>query len=264
MLKTIAGSFFKLLKNPFLALPGIILVLVQAALWTIFFYLNDTIPRFYYELFVLKTVPDAGFFETIFLVVLANVEEFFFLSVFIALWFCATLFMVHSFVNHATRGEPPLTSAFSPIKSLGKIFGLGVFYWIILLLYSALFLFFIWLLFLGGIFGIIGYAGMIFWLFFGAFLYFKLFFLPAEFFSKHQPIKMAIKNAWSFEGKKFFKQLFFVLAILIVAHAILTAGLSIAELAPIDEIAIIIIIASMGFSSSYFGIALVDYYLSHG
>ena len=105
MLEVVVGSFFRVLKKPSLIFPGIFLTLLQVVIWSLFFYLNDTLPRFFYELFVLNIFPNAGFFETIFLLVVANPVEFLVLGFFAVLWIAAALWMIFALTLSVEKNE---------------------------------------------------------------------------------------------------------------------------------------------------------------
>lgn len=255
-------SGFSVLKKPSLLAPGIFLTLVQSVLLWVFFFVNDTLPRFYYELFVLNIFPDTGFLETVFLLVAANLQAFLFIGFLLVLWFGAVLWMVFSFTNVLSKNESGVSSVFSPAKSLGKIFGLSVFFSVLLLLFFAGLMFFIWLFILGGLFELIGIVLILAWIVFWAYLYFKLLFLPVEFFSKNQHITYCIKNVWKWSGKKFFSLVIFIVIISIVSNIILQIGVFLSELVSEEIVSILIILFALVFSSAYFGYSLVNYYFS--
>ena len=121
----------------------------------------------------------------------------------------------------------------------------------------------LWIGFFGGILTLVSLFGVLIWLLIGAFLFFKLMFLPIEFFSKEQKINKAIKNTWSWSGKRLFSIIFFVIIISFIANIILAIGVSISDFIPIEIIAIIVIMFSLAFSTAYFGFALVNYYFAH-
>ena len=129
MLNTVVESFTRFLMQPSLLAPAIFLVIVQAILIFVFFSFNDTLPRFYYELFVLNIFPDAPLFETLFLVLLANIEELFFLFVLSVLWIGTWLWMIYSFVRTKQSNESPIAITFSTLKHIGKIIGLAFFFY---------------------------------------------------------------------------------------------------------------------------------------
>jgi len=184
------------------------------------------------------------------------------LVVAMVLWVASSLWMVFSFTNFASNNESPLKSTFSPVKHLGKIIGLSIFLGIILLLYFFIMGLILWIGILYNL-ELISFAGLIIWILVGVFLFFKLIFLPVEFFSKEQKITKAIKNIWSWNSKHFFSIVVFIIIVSIISNLITTIGISISDLIPIEEISIIIIFLALAFSSGYFSYSLVNYYFSH-
>lgn len=262
MLEVVVGSFFRVLKKPGLIFPGIFLTLSQVAIWSLFFYLNDALPRFFYELFVLNIFPNAGFFETIFLLVVANPVEFLVLGFFAVLWIAATQWMIFALALSVEKNEPPLKSVFGSLNHAGKILGLAVFYGIVLLLFAVVMLFFIWLFILGGIIGSIGLIATVLWLFVGAFIYFKLLVLPVEFFLRDEKITVALKKSWNWSNRRLISTVVFTFLALLVSNIILSAGVLVSDIVAIDAVSILAVFLAMSFGSAYFGVALVAYYLS--
>ena len=262
MIDAVLGSLFRVLKRPSLVFPGIFLTLSQVAIWSVFFYANDTLPRFFYELFVLNIFPNAGFFETIFLLVVANPVEFLVLGFFALLWIAATLWMIFALVLAVEKKEPPLKSVFGSLNHIGKILGLSVFYGIAMLLFAVAMLFFIWLFILGGIFGSIGLVATILWLLVGVFIYFKLLVLPVEFFLGDEKITVALKKSWDWTDKRLISTIVFAALAMLVSNIIVSAGILVSDIVAIDAVSIFVVFLAMSFGSAYFGIALVAYYSS--
>ncbi len=265
MFNSLVESFFGLLRRPSLLVPGFFLTLTQAVLMWLFFYFNDTIARFYYELFVLNLFPEINIFSSIFLLAIANPLQMLFLAVFVAFWFFASFWMIFSFTKVVFEKEPPIKSFFEALNKVGKIFGLSIFAVMLLVLYSLVLLAILWVGFLFDALVLFSAIGAILWLLFGFFLLLKLFFLPVEFFSGDKKITGSIKHVWAWSAKHFFSIFVFLIIVSVVCELVLGLGVIVADLFPpeLEVASILAIILAFSFSLSFFGYSVVNYYFSH-
>lgn len=263
MINALGKTLKDMVFNPFLLVPGILFVGLQALLYIVFFSIFDTVPNFIYDVLVLGSSLNAGFFDSLgafFLVYPFEITVFSFLAV---LWVAGYVWLLAAFTHFRENPHDSIFGAVSSsFSSVGKIIGLSVFLWILLALFvtASMAIVFLGIIFSGAQVAFILLLAL-FWLF-GFLVYLKLLFLPIVFYSEKKRIREAVSLTVQWAKKKTIAIFLVILCGAIFYEVIAEAAISVADAIESETIAILVMFFALSVISTFSGTLMVNYYYS--